>query len=126
DTGSGLLQPSLSFERGYCRVNCVECSLVCPTGAIRAVTIPEKSAIQVGRGVLDWERCIVQTDKVECTACSRNCPTGAITLVGAGGELKRPVVDREQCLGCGACEYYCPARPLAAIKVQGNWQHRRI
>ncbi len=125
DTGKGMLQPTLSFEHGYCRVNCVACSAVCPTGAIRPITPAEKASTQIGRAYVRPERCIVTTDKVKCTVCSRNCPPGAITLVGEG-ELKMPVVDNERCTGCGACEYLCPSRPLAAIYLEGNREHRKI
>lgn len=123
DAGSGMLQPSLSFEHGYCRVNCVVCSTVCPTGAIQPLTPSRKSALQIGRAVVRPERCIIATDGVPCTACSRNCPAGAIRLVG---DQRLPAVDAERCTGCGACEYYCPARPYTAIQVEGNLVHRPI
>ena len=38
--------------------------------------------------------------------------------------LKIPVVDTERCIGCGACEYVCPARPFSAIYVEGHENHR--
>ena len=101
DRGMGMLQPALFFERGYCRVNCVACSEVCPTGAIRPITPAQKSATQIGRAKIELQRCIINTDDVACIACSRNCPTGAITLVD-GPKHKLPVVDAERCTGCGA------------------------
>lgn len=125
DNGIGMLQPSLSFERGYCRVNCVACSALCPAGAIRPVSPVEKTAIQIGRAVIQPEVCIVNANNISCSACARNCPAGAINMVGAG-PLKKPAVDAERCTGCGACEYVCPARPFAAIYVEGNLEHRRI
>lgn len=125
DNGMGMLQPSLSFERGYCRVNCVACSTLCPAGAIRPVSPAEKTAIQIGRAVIQPEVCIVNANTISCTACARSCPAGAINMVGTG-LLKQPAVDAERCTGCGACEYVCPARPFAAICVEGNLEHRRI
>lgn len=126
DRGTGMLQPSLSFERGYCRVNCVECSNVCPTSAISPVTVPEKSSIQIGRAEIDNKRCIVTTKNVACTVCTRNCPSGAAKMVTAPNGSKWVAVDHERCTGCGACEYFCPVRPRTAIRVQGNLEHRRI
>jgi ferredoxin-type protein NapF len=125
DRGEGMLQPALSFEHGFCRVNCVNCSTVCPTGAIRPITVEEKSSTQIGRAYINYDACIVNKDKVACTSCFRNCPPKAITLVG-DGEIKTPVVDNERCTGCGACEYLCPARPFSAIWVEGNLEHRRV
>lgn len=132
DTGSGMLQassmlqPTLSFERGYCRVNCVTCSEVCPAGAIQPITPAQKSSLQIGRAVIALDRCITVTDKVACTACAKICPPRVINLVGPDDAPKKPVVDAERCTGCGACEYVCPARPFAAIHVEGVREQRRI
>ena len=125
DSGTGMLQPAMRFEYGFCHLRCTACGAVCPTGAITAVRPEEKASIQMGRAIVIPELCVVETDKVACTACQRSCPPGAVSLVGEG-ELKRPAVDREKCTGCGACEYFCPARPLAAIQVEGNLEHRLL
>jgi ferredoxin len=127
DYGANILLPAMSFERGFCRVNCVTCSTVCPTGAIRPITIEQKTTIQAGRAVIDAKSCLVTADEIQCTACSRICPTGAAALVGGNdGRPQKLAVDAERCLGCGACEYVCPVRPLAAIRVAGNIEHQRI
>ena len=36
---------------------------------------------------------------------------------------KIPVINTDKCIGCGACEYLCPARPLGAIYVEGREVH---
>ncbi len=109
DIGSSLLQPSMTFEHGFCRINCIECSKVCPTSAIQPITIQEKSIIQCGQIKINLEACIVNADKLPCTACTRICPTDAISLISTQDNynLKIPVVDNAKCLGCGACEYAC-------------------
>jgi ferredoxin len=136
-----LMQPEMTFERGYCRPECVECSEVCPTGAIQKITAAEKTAISVGRAVYNRHLCVVPHDRLPCTACQKGCPTKAISLVPLNSEeaerevrggrprspiLKVPVVDPNLCTGCGKCEYLCPARPLAAIHVEGNLTHHAI
>ena len=35
-----------------------------------------------------------------------------------------PVVDAVKCIGCGACENLCPARPMPAMTVEGCAVHR--
>jgi formate hydrogenlyase subunit 6/NADH:ubiquinone oxidoreductase subunit I len=40
--------------------------------------------------------------------------------------LRIPTVNEERCIGCGACENLCPARPLAAIHVEGHQVHREL
>lgn len=125
-----LMQPEASYERGYCRPECVKCSEVCPAGAIRKIDLADKSAIQVGHAVWIKKNCIPLIDGVECGNCARHCPAGAITMVPSDPENadspKIPVVNEERCIGCGACENLCPARPFSAIYVEGHECHRTI
>ena len=125
-----LMQPRSSYERGYCRPECTRCSDVCPTGAIRRISAADKSAIQIGHAVWVRENCIPVTDDVECGNCARHCPVWAIKMVPLDPENDAsrhvPVVNVETCIGCGACENLCPARPLSAIYVEGHEVHREV
>ena len=127
---SRLMQPESSYERGYCRPECTRCSEACPAGAIRPIDRAEKSSIQIGHAVWIKSNCVVLTDDVACGNCARHCPTGAITMVPSNPaneeSPKIPVVDSERCIGCGACENLCPARPFSAIYVEGHEHHRTI
>lgn len=125
-----FMQPYSSYERGYCRPECTRCSEVCPSGAIRPISVADKSSIQIGHAVWIKANCIPLSDGVECGNCARHCPSGAITMVPSDPNdelsLKIPVVNEERCIGCGACENLCPARPFSAIYVEGNESHRII
>lgn len=125
-----MMQPEVSYERGYCRPECTKCSEVCPAGAIRPIDRAEKSSIQVGHAVWVEKNCIVNTDNVSCGNCARHCPTGAIQMVPKDANdpksLKIPVVNTERCIGCGACENLCPSRPFSAIYVEGHEVHKEI
>lgn len=125
-----LMQPEMSYERGYCRPECTKCSEVCPAGAIRPITVEEKSSIQIGHAVWVKENCVPLTDGVECGNCARHCPAGAILMVNSDpadpASVKIPVVNTERCIGCGACENLCPARPFSAIYVEGHEMHSEI
>lgn len=125
-----LMQPESSYERGYCRPECNKCSSVCPTGAIRPISLADKSATQIGHAVWVKKNCIVLTDGVSCGNCARHCPTGAIKMVALRPDdpesPRIPAVDTERCIGCGACENLCPARPFSAIYVEGHMKHRQI
>ena len=122
-----LMQPEASFENGYCRPECSECSQVCPTGAILPVTPEERTAIHVGVAAVDYDLCVVNRDGVSCGNCAHHCPAGAITMVPANpGEESSPLIPsviESRCIGCGACEYLCPSRPVSAIHVNGLKVH---
>lgn len=125
-----LMQPEVSYERGYCRPECTKCSDVCPTDAIRSISIFEKSSTQIGHAVWIRKNCIPLTDGVDCDNCARHCPAGAIQMVASEPEKtdspQIPVINTERCIGCGACENLCPARPFSAIYVEGHERHRII
>ena len=122
-----LMQPTMSYERGYCRPECNRCSEVCPTGAIKPISHEDKSSIQIGHAVWVKKNCIPVVDGVECGNCERHCPTGAIQMVPLDENNEEspmiPVVNEAKCIGCGACENLCPARPFSAIYVEGHEQH---
>ncbi|MDR2912575.1 MAG: 4Fe-4S dicluster domain-containing protein [Alistipes sp.] len=125
-----LMQPEMTYERGYCRPECVECSEVCPAGAILKITPAEKSAISVGNAFWIEGNCVVNRDNVPCTECERHCPTKAITLVPRDPadprSLKVPAIDNTLCIGCGTCENLCPSNPYSAIYVEGNVTHHTV
>lgn len=125
-----LMLPTMSYERGYCRPECVKCSEVCPAGAIKPITVADKSSTQIGHAVWVKKNCIPITDGVECGNCARHCPAGAITMISSdpkdGNAPKIPAVNTARCIGCGACENLCPARPLSAIYVEGHEVHKEI
>ena len=127
-----LMQPEMSFERGFCRPECTRCGEVCPAGAIGKVSREEKSAIHIGYAVVVPDNCLAYRDDVECGNCARHCPSEAIVMVERRTEngerrtenaVKVPSVNTDKCIGCGACEYLCPSRPFSAIYVNGREKH---
>ena len=143
-----FLQPVMEYENGYCRPECTRCADVCPAGAIRPITVEQKSSIQIGHAVWVKKNCLPVTDGVTCGNCARHCPSGAIQMVPIDKSLKMnedghwtdadgnrvneremlciPAINTEKCIGCGACENLCPSRPFSAIYVEGHEIHREI
>ncbi|MBQ9642095.1 MAG: 4Fe-4S dicluster domain-containing protein [Bacteroidaceae bacterium] len=143
-----FMQPEMEYEKGYCRPECTRCADVCPAGAIRPITKEEKTSIQIGHAVWIQKNCVPAEEGIPCGNCARHCPSGAIQMVPLDKELKQneeglwvdeygtvlnqeriimmPAVNTEKCIGCGACEYVCPARPFSAIYVEGHEVHREI
>ncbi len=125
-----LMEPEMSFEKGYCRPECVKCSEVCPAGAILKITPEEKTNWKVGTANVDYDLCVVNRDGVHCGNCARHCPVGAIKMVKKNPEdeksLRIPSVNEEKCIGCGACENLCPSRPISAITINGYEVHHNV
>lgn len=116
----GFMQPMMDFEKGFCNFDCTVCGEVCPNGAIKSLTVEQKHKTQMGRVVFIKENCIVERDHTSCGACSEHCPTQAVAMVSYKDGLTIPKVDPEICVGCGGCEYVCPAKPYKAIYIEGN------
>ena len=125
-----LMQPEMSFEKGYCRPECVKCSEVCPAGAILKITPEEKTEWKVGTAGVDYDLCVVNRDGVSCGNCAHHCPVGAIRMVRKNPNDEKspriPSVNEEKCIGCGACENLCPSRPISAITVNGYSVHHNV
>ena len=125
-----LMLPDMSYDRGFCRPECTTCSEVCPAGAIKLIDAVEKTSIQIGHAIVVAKECISAQGQDECGNCARHCPTGAIEMVPSdpADDLSPavPAINEAQCIGCGACEYVCPVRPLSAIHVEGHEVHKHI
>ncbi|MGC8740703.1 MAG: 4Fe-4S binding protein [Candidatus Sumerlaeaceae bacterium] len=81
-----LWTPVLNFRIGTsgCQVNCVACGHVCPTAAIRPLSIEEKRGlgryaergpIRIGTAFVDHGRCLPWAMDTPCIVCEENCPT---------------------------------------------------
>lgn len=110
DKGRSLGTPYIEARRSACDL-CLKCIPVCTSGALRPT---DKEKVRMGLACIDKERCLAwQGD--ECKICYISCPfyNQAIVLE----EYKRPVVNRDVCVGCGICEHVCIVEP-AAITVR--------
>ena len=114
----GLFTPVLKFrssdpfQEQYCFHDCVKCSQVCPTGALRPITAEEKKKLPIGIAVINRKKCIAWEKNEYCAVCDEYCPFKAIRLV-KHGDVMCPIVENDLCRGCGACESACPADPIA-------------
>lgn len=125
-----IMQPTMSYELGYCRPECTRCSEVCPAGAIKPIKKEDKSSTQIGHAVWVKKNCVPLTDGVACGNCARHCPVGAIEMVPSDPDNEEspavPAINEARCIGCGACENLCPARPFSAIYVEGHEVHKEV
>ena len=93
----------IDYSDSFCDYNCHKCSEVCPSGAIKRLTLPEKQKTQIALAVIDESTC------VKCGLCVMKCPRQAITK--ANGEF--PHINTDECIGCGACKNACPVKAIS-------------
>jgi ferredoxin len=130
----GLLTPVMDFEIGYCEYNCTLCGQVCPSEAIRRIPLPEKQKYVIGMAFIDKDRCIPYRRWENCIVCEEHCPVPEkaivfeeVESVSPAGEkvlLKRPVVLKDKCIGCGICQEKCPVEAPAAIVITPHLETR--
>lgn len=145
----GLWTPILIPRIGYCEFSCVLCGQVCPTGAIAKVSEPQKMGIgqkpiRVGTAMYDRGRCLPWAMATPCIVCEEFCPTSpkaiwteevrvparppeaasARVATETTVLVKRPHVDPELCVGCGACEKVCPVVDQPAVYVTSAGESR--
>ena len=121
-----MLKPYMSFDNKYCNYSCIVCSQVCPSDAIRPISVERKKVIQVGIAEFYLDLCIVNTEENDCGACSEHCSTQAVHMIPYKGTLTIPKIEPELCIGCGGCESICPVRPKRAIVVIPNAVHQIV
>jgi MauM/NapG family ferredoxin protein len=131
---TGLWTPLLMARLGYCEYNCTLCGQVCPTGAIKELSLDVKRKTVIGLAVLDKNLCLPYARGEECLVCEEHCPTGKkaiifderdVTCGGVTKRLKQPVVVKNLCIGCGICETKCPVAGVSAIRVTHEGESRR-
>jgi polyferredoxin/Pyruvate/2-oxoacid:ferredoxin oxidoreductase delta subunit len=132
----GLWTPIMISKMGWCELNCTLCSQVCPTGAIREISIAEKlgvgpfegkGPIKTGTAFYNQGRCLPWAMDTDCVVCEEVCPVSPKAIFtrnvevtdrwGATIQLKRPYIDPVKCIGCGICEHECPVKDDPAVYV---------
>ncbi len=130
----GIFTPRLVARSGYCEFNCTLCGQVCPTGAIKVLTLEEKHRTKIGHAWFDRSICLPYAKGIPCIVCEEHCPTPdkAIKFItaevsddrGQNVRVKQPYVVDSLCIGCGICETKCPVPGRAAVYVTSAGEDR--
>ncbi|MFC1880497.1 4Fe-4S binding protein [Thermodesulfobacteriota bacterium] len=149
----GLWTPVLNFRIGTsgCQFNCIACGHLCPTAAIRPLSLDERKGlgkfagpgpITIGTAFIDRGRCLPWAMDRPCIVCQENCPVSpkAITTrsvfntINTGSKL---MVERSdafyveiQATGLqvdqyATGDYYCRAVSSADARprrIISNWE----
>jgi ferredoxin len=118
----GLWTPVVHADWAGCETSCNNCGQVCPTGAIRALPLPEKKAARMGLAAVNPTTCLPFAGREACQLCVDECNAAgyhAIEFVRVGTRTDEegrpiegsgyvaPVVRPDRCVGCGLCQTRC-------------------
>lgn len=124
-----LWTPVVVPSHAGCHQDCNFCTQVCPTGAIRPLSLPEKRRTPIGSAVVNSKTCLAHAGERDCRLCFEECeaagyhaiqmrpitlelgdiPQGVVSeeQLEAMASIEAPFVDPSACTGCGLCEYRC-------------------
>lgn len=97
----------IDYSDGFCDYDCNKCSQVCPSGAIKRLTLTEKQKTKIGLAIIDENKC------VKCGLCVMKCPRQIIDK--KRGEF--PQIKANECIGCGACQNACPVKAITILPI---------
>jgi len=148
-----LWTPVLNMRIGSsgCQLNCVACGQVCPTSAIRPITLQEKKGtgqfaefgpIKIGTAFVDRNRCLPWAMDKPCIVCEENCPVspkaiftreefvtirdGILTVKEFRANtieiIETPALRRGR---FATGDYYC-ATPVLSCESKNGGQRRKI
>lgn len=138
-----LWTPVMKFNIGHCQQKCTLCSEVCPTGAIRKISVAEKMGkgpyesqgpIRLGTAFIDTNRCLPWANEIPCVVCEEVCPVApkaiqtrdveVIDVFGQRVVLNKPFIVPDLCIGCGICQTECPVTDRPAVYVTAVGESR--
>lgn len=124
-----LWTPVVVPSHAGCHQDCNFCTQVCPTRAIRPLSLVEKRKTPIGLAVIDPKTCLSRSGQRDCQLCFDECraagynaiemrriklelgdiPEGVFSdaELEAMSSIEAPFVNPEACIGCGLCEYRC-------------------
>ena len=108
---------ALNLSANACDYDCNRCSQVCPTGAIRPLTLEAKRHTKIATVEFNPSNCLLfdLNREAPCAKCAEVCPAKAITPVQGADERNFPRFNIPRCIGCGKCVLTCPATPKAIV-----------
>ena len=98
----------IDYSKGVCDYNCHKCSEVCPSGAIKKLTLEEKQKTRIAMAMINEDKCS------QCGECVKACPVHAIIKENG----KPPVLNAMKCIGCGACKQACRTGAIEIFPIK--------
>ncbi len=101
------MTPKIDMTESYCLSDCNLCGTVCPSGAITPFELSSKKILRIGTALINTDECLLNIPE-ECDRCKNACVYQAIEIKIDKTHFALPVVNKDRCVGCGACMHICP------------------
>ena len=101
----------MDYSKNYCKYDCNACSSVCPTGAIKKITLEQKQHTRIGLAKINRDLCI------NCGICAFKCPVKALNIEEDSNGDRILKYNAAVCIGCGACQVSCPHNAIEIVGI---------
>ena len=111
-------RPVMNFAQAAC-VFCGDCIRSCTSSALKERSArPWNVVAQIDQG------CLSQNG-ITCRTCADHCDEQAISFKLMTRGCSQPIIDDDQCTGCGACVRICPNNSIAMITLSDEERETR-
>ncbi|NRB68031.1 MAG: ferredoxin-type protein NapF [Vibrio sp.] len=97
--------PHIDFSNDECTF-CYQCAAICPEPLFK----PQSTHPWTAKATVN-EDCLAKLN-VDCRTCGDMCEPMAITFKLEVGKVAQPILNLEECNGCGACVSVCPTSSI--------------
>lgn len=103
--------PTVDFSIDECTF-CYQCASVCPEPIFKH---ENESPWEIKAEITD--QCLAHKN-VECRSCGDMCEPMAIQFKLSIGQVATPIINIDECNGCGACVAVCPTSSINVSNVR--------
>ncbi len=103
--------PTVDFSKGECTF-CYQCAEVCP----EPIFLPQSH--QPWQAKAQITQSCLANQNVECRSCGEMCDTMAIQFKLQLNKVAQPVINNDDCNGCGACVAVCPTSAIQVSNIK--------
>ncbi|MCW8930831.1 MAG: ferredoxin-type protein NapF [Gammaproteobacteria bacterium] len=123
--------PQMDFKKGGCDF-CEDCINVCETNALKKIPDNTQKTKEHGnsdsseeesylppwhiKANIDLTNCLSMNATI-CRSCGESCDDKAIKFDLKLGGIAEPILNIEQCTGCGACFSVCPVQVITLTPI---------
>ncbi|MDE1251036.1 ferredoxin-type protein NapF [Vibrio aestuarianus] len=105
--------PTVDFRIDECTF-CYQCADACPEPIFK----PRTETPWLAKATIS-QACLAEQN-VECRSCSEACELMAISFKLQIGKVAQPIINIDDCNGCGACVSLCPTAAISVNHINNN------